>query len=70
MGDSNEKFVIIHKNGDSNGYVKHVINMNLIRTIEQYDDTMSVLVLDMDESVCLNIKETEELKSQLGLSIY
>lgn len=70
MGDSNEKFVIIHKNGDSNGGVKHVINMNLIRTIEKYSDTMSVLVLDMDESVCLNIKETEELKSQLGLSIY
>ena len=70
MGDSNEKFVIIHKNADSNGDVKHVINMNLIRTIEKYDDTMSVLVLDMDESVCLNIKETEELKSQLGLSIY
>lgn len=69
MNDSNEKFVIIHKNGDSNGDVKHVINMNLIRTIEEYD-TMSVLVLDMDESVCLNIKETEELKSQLGLSIY
>ena len=67
MGDSNEKFVIIHNNGD----VKHVINMNLIRTIAaQYDGTMSVLVLDMDESVCLNIKETEELKSQLGLSIY
>lgn len=70
MGDSNEKFVIIHKNGDSNEDMKHVINMNLIRTIEQYDSTMSVLVLDMDESVCLNIKETEELKSQLGLSIY
>ena len=69
MGDSNEKFVIIHKNGNSNGDVKHVINMNLIRTIEEYD-TMSVLVLDMDESVCLNIKETEELKSQLGFSIY
>ena len=70
MGDSNEKFVIIHKNGDSNGDVKHVVNMNLIRTIEKYDDTMSVLVLDMDESVCLNIKETEELKSRLGFSIY
>ena len=71
MGDSNEKFVIIHNNGDANGDVKHVINMNLIRTIAaQYDGTMSVLVLDMDESVCLNIKETEELKSQLGLSIY
>ena len=70
MGDSNEKFVIIHKNGDSNEDMKHVINMNLIRTIEEYDDTMSVLVLDMDESVCLNIKETEELKSQLELSIY
>lgn len=70
MDDSNEKFVIIHKNGDSNEDMKHVINMNLIRTIEQYDDTMSVLVLDMDESVCLNIKETEEVKSQLGLSIY
>lgn len=69
MEDSDEKFVIIYKNGDSNGDVKHVINMNLIRTIEEYD-TMSVLVLDMDESVCLNIKETEELKSQLGLSIY
>lgn len=70
MGDSNEKFVIIHKNGNPNGDVKHVINMNLIRTIEKYDDTMSVLVLDMNESVCLNIKETEELKSQFGLSIY
>lgn len=70
MGDSNEKFVIIHKNGNPNEDVKHVINMNLIRTIEKYDDTMSVLILDMDESVCLNIKETEELKSQLGLSIY
>lgn len=70
MEDSNEKFVIIHKNGNPNGDVKHVINMNLIRTIEKYDDTMSVLVLDMNESVCLNIKETEELKSQLGLSIY
>ena len=70
MGDSNEKFVIIHKNGNPNVDVKHVINMNLIRTIEKYDDTMSVLVLDMDESVCLNIKETEELKFQLGLSIY
>ena len=69
MNDSNEKFVIIHKNGNSNGDVKHVINMNLIRTIEEYD-TMSVLVLDMDESVCLNIKETEELKSQLEISIY
>lgn len=70
MGDSNEKFVIIHKNGNPNGDVKHVINMNLIRTIEKYDDTMSVLVLDMDESVCLNIKETEELQSQLEISIY
>ena len=70
MDDSNEKFVIIHKNGDSNEGVNHVINMNLIRTIEKYDDTMSVLVLDMDESVCLNIKETEELKSQLEISIY
>ena len=70
MGDSNEKFVIIHKNGNPNVDVKHVINMNLIRAIEQYDDTMSVLVLDMDESVCLNIKETEELKSQLEISIY
>ena len=70
MSDSNEKFVIIHKNGDSNRDVKHVVNMNLIRTIEQYDGTMSVLVLDMDESVCLNIKETEELKSQLEFSIY
>ena len=70
MGDSNEKFVIIHKNGDSNEDMKYVINMNLIRTIEKYDDTMSVLVLDMDESVCLNIKETEELKSQLEISIY
>lgn len=70
MGDSNEKFVIIHKNGNPNVDVKHVINMNLIRTIEKYDDTMSVLVLDMDESVCLNIKETEELKSQLEISIY
>lgn len=70
MDKSNEKFVIIHKNGDSNEDVKHVININLIRTIGKYDDTMSVLVLDMDESVCLNIKETEELKSQLGLSIY
>lgn len=70
MGDSNEKFVIIHKNGDSNEDMKHVINMNLIHTIEQYDDTMSVLVLDMDETVCLNIKETEELKSQLEISIY
>lgn len=70
MNKSNEKFVIIHKNGNPNEDVKHVINMNLIRTIEKYDDTMSVLVLDMDESVCLNIKETEELKSQLGLSIY
>lgn len=70
MGVSNEKFVIIHKNGNPNEDVKHVINMNLIRTIEKYDDTMSVLVLDMNESVCLNIKETEELKSQLGLSIY
>ena len=69
MGDSNEKFVIIHKNGNPNGDVKHVINMNLIRTIEKYDDTMSVLVLDMDETVCLNIKETEELKSQLEISI-
>lgn len=70
MNKSNEKFVIIHKNGNPNEDVKHVININLIRTIEKYDDTMSVLVLDMDESVCLNIKETEELKSQLGLSIY
>ena len=70
MEDSNEKFVIIHKNGDSNGDVKHVINMNLIRTIEQYDGTMSVLILDMDETVCLNIKETEELKSQLEISFY
>lgn len=70
MGDSNEKFVIIHKNGNPNVDVKHVINMNLIRTIEKYDDTMSVLVLDMDESVCLNIKETEELESQLEFSIY
>ena len=70
MDDSNEKFVIIHKNGDSNEDVKHVINMNLIRTIEKYDDTMSVLVLDMDESVCLNIKETEEVESQLEFSIY
>ena len=70
MEDSNEKFVIIHQNGDSNGDVKHVINMNLIRTIEQYDGTMSVLILDMDETVCLNIKETEELKSQLEISIY
>lgn len=70
MGDSNEKFVIIHKNGNPNGDVKHVINMNLIRTIEQYDDTMSILILDMDETVCLNIKETEELKSQLEISIY
>ena len=70
MNKLNEKFVIIHKNGDSNEDVKHVINMNLIRTIEKYDDTMSVLVLDMDESVCLNIKETEELKSQLEPSIY
>ena len=70
MNGSNEKFVIIHKNGDSNGDVKHIINMNLIRTIEKYDNIMSVLILDMDETVCLNIKETEELKSQLEISIY
>ena len=70
MNDSNEQFVIIHKDGNSNGDVKHVINANVVRKILFDKDTdRYVLVLDMDEITYLNNKETEELKSQLEVSI-
>lgn len=70
MNDSNEQFVIIHKDGNPNGDVKHVINANVIRKILFDKDTdRYVLVLDMDEIAYLNNKETEELKSQLEVSI-
>ena len=50
--------------------MKHVINVNVIRKISFDKDTdRYVLVLDMDEITYLNNKETEELKSQLEVSI-
>lgn len=70
MNDSNEQFVIIHEDGNPNEDVKHVINANVVRKILFDKDTdRYVLVLDMDEITYLNNKETEELKSQLEVSI-
>lgn len=70
MNDSNKQFVIIHKDGNPNGDVKHVINTNVVRKILFDKDTdRYVLVLDMDEIAYLNNKEIEELKSQLEVSI-
>lgn len=70
MNDSNEQFVIIHEDGNPNEDVKHVINANVVRKILFDKDTdRYVLVLDMDEIAYLNNKETEELKSQLEVSI-